>query len=53
MYRSNHETEVNDALFVAENAVIVGDVVLEKGVNVWYGACYPWRSEQYSDRTGE
>ncbi len=38
VHRSNHDTQVNDALFVAENAVIVGDVVLEKGVNVWYGA---------------
>ncbi len=38
VHRSNHDTQVNDALFVAENAVIVGDVVLESGVNVWYGA---------------
>ena len=30
--------DVSKAAFIAENAVIVGDVVLEEGTSVWYGA---------------
>ena len=30
--------DVSKAAFVAENATIVGDVVLEEGASVWFGA---------------
>lgn len=30
--------EIHEEAYLAENAAIIGDVVLEKGVNVWYGA---------------
>ena len=30
--------DTKKAAFIAENAVICGDVVLEEGVSVWYGA---------------
>ena len=30
--------DIEKAAFIAENAVICGDVVLEEGVSVWYGA---------------
>ena len=29
---------IHDSVFVASTAVIIGDVVLEEGVSVWYGA---------------
>ncbi len=38
MCGSNVDARIDDALFVAENAVVVGDVVLGSGVSVWYGA---------------
>ena len=30
--------DIGKAAFIAENATIVGDVVLEEGVSVWFGA---------------
>lgn len=30
--------ELGDDTFIAENATLIGDVVLGKGANVWYGA---------------
>lgn len=30
--------DVEKALFVAENASIIGDVTLEEGANIWFGA---------------
>lgn len=30
--------DIKDAAFIADNAVIVGDVTLKKGSSVWYGA---------------
>ena len=30
--------DVEKALFIADNAVIIGDVTLEEGVSVWFGA---------------
>lgn len=30
--------DVSRAAFIAETAVIIGDVVLEEGVSIWYGA---------------
>lgn len=30
--------DISKALFIAENAVIIGDVVLDEGTTVWYGA---------------
>jgi carbonic anhydrase/acetyltransferase-like protein (isoleucine patch superfamily) len=38
MSNSNLKPPINNALFIAENAVVIGDVVLEEGVSVWYGA---------------
>ena len=32
------KTSVAENSFVAENAVLIGDVTLEKGANIWYGA---------------
>lgn len=29
---------VAENVFLAENAVVIGDVTLEKGANIWYGA---------------
>ena len=29
---------IHEEAYLAENAAVIGDVVLEKGVNVWYGA---------------
>lgn len=30
--------KISDNVFIAPNAVIIGDVVLEEGVSIWYGA---------------
>ena len=30
--------DVEKALFVADNATIIGDVTLEEGSNIWFGA---------------
>ena len=30
--------QIHESVFVASTAVIIGDVVLEEGVSVWYGA---------------
>jgi len=30
--------QIHEEAYLAENAAVIGDVVLEKGVNVWYGA---------------
>ena len=30
--------DYKNAAFVAENAILIGDVVLEKGVSIWFGA---------------
>lgn len=30
--------DISKALFIAENATIIGDVTLEEGVSVWFGA---------------
>ncbi len=36
-YQGKKPTLAQDA-FVAENAVLIGNVTLEKGANIWYGA---------------
>ena len=33
-----HTPDVSRALFIADNASIIGDVILEDNVSVWYGA---------------
>lgn len=30
--------EIKDEVFLAENASVIGNVTLEKGANIWYGA---------------
>ena len=30
--------DISRALFVADNATIIGDVTLEEGVSIWFGA---------------
>lgn len=30
--------EIDDELYIAESAVIIGDVTLKKNVNIWFGA---------------
>lgn len=32
------EKRMKDEVFVAPGAIVIGDVVLEKNVNIWYGA---------------
>ena len=43
--------DVGGAAFIAENAVIIGDVTLKKGSSVWYGAVL--RAEEESITVGE
>lgn len=43
--------DVSGAAFIAENAVIIGDVTLKKGSSVWYGAVL--RAEEESITVGE
>ena len=38
MELNGHKPDTEKALFIAENAVIIGDVTLEEGVSVWFGA---------------
>ena len=33
--------QIHDSVFVAATAMIIGDVVLEEGASVWYGAVIP------------
>jgi carbonic anhydrase/acetyltransferase-like protein (isoleucine patch superfamily) len=33
-----HEPQIHPSAFVAENATIVGNVIVEAGANIWYGA---------------
>ena len=34
----NKQPQIAESVFLAENAVVIGDVVLGEDVNVWYGA---------------
>lgn len=34
----NRQPQINDSAFVAENAVIIGDVQIEETASIWYGA---------------
>lgn len=36
--RTGKEPKIHESAFVAPNATIIGDVHLEEGVNVWFGA---------------
>ncbi|MBD3194946.1 MAG: gamma carbonic anhydrase family protein [Candidatus Lokiarchaeota archaeon] len=36
--RTGKEPKIDDSVFIAPNAVIIGDVELEEGVNVWFGS---------------
>jgi carbonic anhydrase/acetyltransferase-like protein (isoleucine patch superfamily) len=45
------QPSVNETVFIAENATVVGDVVLEKDASVWFGAVI--RGDVDSIRIGE
>ncbi len=47
---AGHKPDVSRAAFVAPNAVIAGDVVLEEGASVWYGCVI--RAEYATVRIG-
>ncbi|MEJ2249067.1 MAG: gamma carbonic anhydrase family protein [Candidatus Lokiarchaeota archaeon] len=36
--RTGKKPKIHDSVFIAPNAVIIGDVELEEGVNIWFGA---------------
>ena len=36
--RTGKEPEIHKNAFIAPNATIIGDVIIEEGVNVWFGA---------------
>ena len=46
-----HTPQIHPEAFVAENAVLIGDVTVEKGCSVWYGAVL--RGDWSSIRVGE
>lgn len=33
----NHEPKIHNSAFIAETAVISGDVIIEEGASIWYG----------------
>ena len=43
--------QIHEDAYLAENVTIIGDVVLEKGANVWYGAVI--RGDSCAIRVGE
>jgi len=36
--RTGKEPKIHDSVFIAPNAVVIGDVELAEGVNIWFGA---------------
>lgn len=36
--RTGKEPQIHESAFIAPNATIIGDVIIEEGVNVWFGA---------------
>jgi carbonic anhydrase/acetyltransferase-like protein (isoleucine patch superfamily) len=36
--RTGIEPQIHASTFIAPNAVIIGDVIIEEGVNIWFGA---------------
>jgi carbonic anhydrase/acetyltransferase-like protein (isoleucine patch superfamily) len=36
--RTGKEPKIHESVFIAPNAMVIGDVELEDGVNVWFGA---------------
>lgn len=36
--RTGKEPKIHDSVFIAPNATVIGDVELQEGVNVWFGA---------------
>ena len=36
--RTGKEPQIHESAFIAPNATIIGDVTIEEGVNVWFGA---------------
>jgi len=47
----NKRPEIAESVFLAENAVVIGDVVLKENANVWYGAVL--RGDEGSITVGE
>ena len=47
----NKKPVIAESAFLAENAVVIGDVTLEKNANVWYGAVL--RGDEGAIRIGE
>ncbi len=35
---SGIEPQIHESAFIAPTATIIGDVVIEEGVNIWFGA---------------
>ena len=31
------EPQIHDSVFIAPNATIIGDVIIEEGSNIWFG----------------
>ncbi len=48
---NNHMPVIDSTAFVADNAAIIGDTVLEKEVSVWFGAVL--RGDETTIRIGE
>ena len=36
--RTNKEPQIHESAFIAPTAVLIGDVTIEEGVNIWFGA---------------
>ena len=36
--RTGKEPQIHESAFIAPTAIIIGDVIIEEGVNVWFGA---------------
>lgn len=49
-YKGKHPT-IDEDTFIAPNATIIGDVVIEKGASIWYGAVL--RGDMAAIRIGE
>ena len=44
------EPKLDESVFVAENAVIIGDVEIGRESSVWYGCVVRGRCELHQDR---
>ena len=51
--RTGIEPKIHESVFVAPNAVIIGDVTIDEGANIWFGAVLrgDWGSIKIGKRT--